>query len=607
MSGSLIGSQVAGYRIERVLGRGGMASVYFAWDTQKDRAVALKVMDERYRETPAYIDRFVQEAQTMIGWDNEHIVRVYDAGEEDQVYYYAMEFIRGLDLAQLLRQYQEGGQLMPHQDVINIGWAVADALDYAHARGMIHRDVKPSNVLVSVDGRILLSDFGLVLDINRGTMGETFGSPAYIAPEQARNSAAAVPQSDNYALGVMLYEMLTGVVPFHDPSPAALAVKHLTEDPPRPRSLNPSLNPSVEAVLLRALRKQPAERYATGREMLSALERSLSDTLRTEKARDPMPLPSQTQILRTQRVQQSQRAQPTSGAVQTPPPQQPVFPQEIVRAAPPRTTHAHDAVRMSGQPPGQPAAQSYYAPSGPPQVPARRKTGGIGWGCIGGLLAAVVFAALIGSALALSQPGRAFFSGFGIQQTQQPTETLPASTDIPEPTHSPTSTPEEPTASPEPSVTAEPTATETPTPTETPVPPTPTPTITNTVQPVFSLLLAYQGEDGFVLVNAGDEAFPLEPLDFRAEDDPDETYLTGTDWEVETIQPGECVMVWRDDKRQRLPSGIRCELEGDPLEYERSDRFWIRKMQVFYNEQRVGLCDREDRQCEFDTRPMPDN
>ena len=186
-----------------------------------------------------------------------------------------MEYIRGLDLAQLLRQYNDAGQLMPYADVLRMGWAVAEALDFAHRHGIIHRDVKPSNVLVSVDGRVILSDFGLVMDVARGTMGETFGSPHYIAPEQARRSSEAVPQSDIYALGVMLYEMLTGTVPFHDPSPAALALKHLSEEPPAPRALNPQLTPVVEAVLMRALRKLPRDRYATGREMMSALERGL--------------------------------------------------------------------------------------------------------------------------------------------------------------------------------------------------------------------------------------------------------------------------------------------------------------------------------------------
>ncbi len=196
MNDPLIGRQIGKYRVERLLGRGGMASVYFAWDTKNNRAVALKVMDERYRDDPVFVNRFTQEAQTIASWDHLNIINVFDAGEEDGIYYYAMEFIRGMDLAQLLRQYLDAGQLMPYNEVVRIGWAIANALDFAHANGIIHRDVKPSNVLISVDGRILLSDFGLVMDMSRGTMGEIFGSPAYISPEQARSSAGVVPQSD---------------------------------------------------------------------------------------------------------------------------------------------------------------------------------------------------------------------------------------------------------------------------------------------------------------------------------------------------------------------------------------------------------------------------
>jgi len=151
----MIGSQINAYRVESLLGRGGMVSVYFAWDTRQERAVALKILDDRYREIPSSVKRFIQEAQVIAAWDHPHIVHVLDAGEDQGVYYYAMEFIRGLDLAQLLRQYKEAGHLLPYDEVLRLGWAIANALDFAHQNGIIHRDVKPSNILVSVDGRIL--------------------------------------------------------------------------------------------------------------------------------------------------------------------------------------------------------------------------------------------------------------------------------------------------------------------------------------------------------------------------------------------------------------------------------------------------------------------
>ncbi|MEJ2560140.1 MAG: serine/threonine-protein kinase [Anaerolineae bacterium] len=167
------------------------------------------------------------------------------------------------------------GELMPYGEVLRIGRAVANALAYAHRQGVVHRDVKPANVIVAGDGRIVLTDFGLAMDIEQGSLGEVFGSSHYIAPEQAHRSADAVPQSDLYSLGVILYEMLTGKVPFDDPSPTAVALQHLTLPPPPPREINPNLSTGIEAVLLKALSKYPSERYQTGRDLIDALERAM--------------------------------------------------------------------------------------------------------------------------------------------------------------------------------------------------------------------------------------------------------------------------------------------------------------------------------------------
>lgn len=274
---SLVGQQLANFRVDRVLGRGGMAQVYYGWDVKLERPVAIKVIDARYRANPAYAERFVREARAISTWRHENIVQIHYADDQEGLYYFVMEYIDGQDLGTLMKQYTEQNALIPYQDVLRIGAAVARALDYAHKRGVIHRDVKPSNVMLDHEGRIILTDFGLAMDVQQGSLGEVVGSPHYTAPEQARRSSDAVPQSDLYSLGVMLYEMLTGSVPFDDPSPASLALQHLTLSPPPPRQLNPNLSAETEGVLLKALSKSPVDRYQTGLELMRALDRALKN------------------------------------------------------------------------------------------------------------------------------------------------------------------------------------------------------------------------------------------------------------------------------------------------------------------------------------------
>jgi len=284
----LIGLQLANFRLERVLGRGGMAQVYYGWDVKLERPVAVKVIDSRFRDNPAYAKRFVREAQAVAAWRHENIAQIFYADEQDGLYFFAMEYIDGLDLGRVLTNYAAKDELMPQADVLQIGRAVASALDYAHVRNVVHRDVKPSNVIISREGRIVLTDFGLALDVQQGSVGEVFGSAHYIAPEQARRSSDATPLSDLYSLGILLYEMLTGMVPFDDPSPTAVALQHITQPPPAPRTLNPDLNVEVEAVLLKAISKAPAERYQSGADFMLALEKAfIADTATTH----PTPLP----------------------------------------------------------------------------------------------------------------------------------------------------------------------------------------------------------------------------------------------------------------------------------------------------------------------------
>ncbi|GAB4495787.1 MAG: hypothetical protein Fur0016_00960 [Anaerolineales bacterium] len=285
----LIGKQLANFRIERVLGRGGMAQVYYGQDIKLQRPVAIKVIDARYRDNPQYARRFITEARAVARWRHENIIQIYYADDQDGLYYYVMEYIDGPDLASVLNSHAARGEKLSQAEVLRIGKAIASALDYAHKHGVIHRDVKPSNIFLSKDGRIVLGDFGLALDLNQGSSGEAFGSPHYISPEQARRSLDAVPQSDLYSLGVILYEMLTGVVPFDDISPTSVALQHLTQPPPPPRSLNPQLNAETEAVLLKALSKNPKERYPSGAALVAALEQALAKPASTRERILPLP------------------------------------------------------------------------------------------------------------------------------------------------------------------------------------------------------------------------------------------------------------------------------------------------------------------------------
>jgi serine/threonine protein kinase len=273
----LIGSRLANFEIQRHVGHGGMADVYQGVDVNLHRRVAIKVFDVKGRSDSSQVNRFIQEARMMANWRHENIVQIFYAGDKARLFYYVMEFIDGYDLASILAVYEEKGQLMPIDDVLRIGDSVASALDYAHNKGVIHRDVKPANVMIANDdGRVVLGDFGLALDLSDKSQGEVFGSPHYIAPEQARRSSDAVSQSDLYSLGVILYEMVTGATPFNDPSPASLALQHITETPPPPRSINPSISEQVELVLLKSLEKSPEDRYQSGKELMNALQKAFA-------------------------------------------------------------------------------------------------------------------------------------------------------------------------------------------------------------------------------------------------------------------------------------------------------------------------------------------
>src|SRR5690606_22958287 len=189
--------------------------VYRALDIKLNRYAALKVMGQAsHKKEDSYRKRFDREAQAIAKLKHPNIVAIYRFNDVNNIYYMAMEYVDGADLRWVLRDYSADGEFIDYATLIKIMEQISKALDYAHRHGVIHRDIKPSNIMISRSGNAILTDFGLALDVQEGTGGEIFGSPHYIAPEQAVSSAQAVPQTDFYSLGVILFEMLTGSIPF---------------------------------------------------------------------------------------------------------------------------------------------------------------------------------------------------------------------------------------------------------------------------------------------------------------------------------------------------------------------------------------------------------
>jgi WD40 repeat protein len=267
-----VGTELAGYRIEALLGLGGMSVVYLAEDLRLKRKVALKLLAATLAEDEAFRDRFLRESELAASIDHPNIVPIYEAGRTDEgVLFISMRYVEGRDLKERLRH----GRLHPG-DAIGILAQVASALDAAHARGLVHRDVKPSNVLLDLGARpdgsdhVYLADFGITKRVSdEGDDGHLLGTIDYVAPEQIAGEAID-GRADIYSLGCVLYECLVGQPPFRRDSELALVFAHLEEEPPAPSAARPELTPALDAVIGRALAKEPEERYANGREFAGA-------------------------------------------------------------------------------------------------------------------------------------------------------------------------------------------------------------------------------------------------------------------------------------------------------------------------------------------------
>jgi eukaryotic-like serine/threonine-protein kinase len=258
------------YRVVRKLGAGGMADVYLAEDEELGRRVAIKILNDRHANDEQFVERFRREAKNAAGLSHPNIVSIYDRGEAEGTYYIAMEYLDGRSLKE---QLVARGP-MPIADAIHFARQILNALRFAHRKGVVHRDIKPHNVMVDGDQRLKVTDFGIArAGASQMTeAGAIVGTAQYLSPEQARG-AAVDQRSDLYSIGVVLYEMLTGEVPFTGDTPVEIAMKHLSDTPRPPSTLRPEIPPDLDMIVLRALAKNPDDRFQTADEMDAELAR----------------------------------------------------------------------------------------------------------------------------------------------------------------------------------------------------------------------------------------------------------------------------------------------------------------------------------------------
>ncbi|MFI5053122.1 MAG: protein kinase, partial [Acidimicrobiia bacterium] len=264
------------YELGVEIGRGGMADVFLAHDRLLDRRVAVKVLSPAFSSDPTNVERFRREAQSAAGLNHPNIVAVYDWGEENGTYFIVMEYVPGQTLSNLIQSY---GRLSP-TEAVPIGAEIADALAFAHAHGVVHRDVKPGNVLVTPDGQVKVADFGIARAASGDGLtktGAVLGTATYFSPEQAQGFALD-GRSDVYALGVVLYEMLVGAPPFVAASPVSVAYMHVREQPAPPSSIVAGLPGALDRIVLTAMAKDVTQRYQSANDLRA-------DLLRFERGR----------------------------------------------------------------------------------------------------------------------------------------------------------------------------------------------------------------------------------------------------------------------------------------------------------------------------------
>jgi len=263
------------YELHEEIGSGGMAHVFKARDTLLDRTVAIKILKPEYTEDAQFIERFRVEAKAAASLSNANIVMIYDVGQDDGVYYIIMEYVDGITL----KEYVANAGPLPWKEAVTIALQVTQAIDTAHSNKIIHRDIKPQNVLITRDRKIKITDFGIARaasSMTITTVGNAMGSVHYFSPEQAKGSLTD-EKSDIYSLGITLYEMLTGTVPFEGETPIAVALKHIQEPPVEPSRVNPQIPPGLNAIVLKSIAKDKFDRYQSMGEMLVDLKKVMKD------------------------------------------------------------------------------------------------------------------------------------------------------------------------------------------------------------------------------------------------------------------------------------------------------------------------------------------
>lgn len=571
MTDSLIGTQLDEYRLESLLGQGGMARVYRGLDTGLRRYAAIKVIDTPHQQDESYIARFEREAQAIAQLDHPHIVTVYRYGRAQNLLYLAMKYVEGTDLHVVLSGYEQDGQVMPAAEVTRLIHELGSALDYAHSHGVIHRDIKPSNVMLDADGRAYLTDFGLALLADVGTRGEILGSPHYIAPEQAVSSAGAVPQSDLYALGVILFRMVTGQLPFTHEDVLELMMLHMTAVPPDPRELNPDISATLAAVVLKALAKEPDERYASGKVLADAVA-----TAMTETAVTPAAAPTLTIM---DRVALDMEMLPPLPAAVTPQitaaqPTTPDKPANVGAALPPVsklpgflkgagavvillliTLATFFLLRNRDNADATEAETNTIVVTEPITVETAEVAGVPQSGEV-----------------PIAATGESANPSLDPTGTSQP-ELLPQFAEpiylpfIGNEGEQPASIGAASTSTPVPQTTATPSPTDTPSPT------------------VYQLLIATNKEDSLFVVNQSEVAFPLNLLRLGQS----EKVIEGTEWGLGQLEPGDCVTAWKDRGNPKPPD-VDCSQVGEQIIRKKPDRFWKSQFDVFFEGEQVGVC-----------------